>query len=478
MNRILFFVSLFTGLVCAQSFQIKQITNLDADCRNFAKSGPATYDPRYFVFEAHTGSSSNIYLGRYYPLADSFAVITNVTNDNFININPKLVISGLLDSLFIIYQTNKNGNWDIAYKVYVYDQLSTDHYIANTSMDEINPIVSLIDPGYSAGENQYISYEKGNSVYTKNINLLPTAESEVFHGDDSTKYDQVSLEGPFISKMFVTARKIVNGKAYIVYKQGDADVWGNEHIMVAAGNCHNPAIQLINNLPCLTFTNDIEGKSNIYIIERFYQPVDTIKLIENPLTDYDELITQPPAALQKYNNLNIGNPYTYKVIKNDSLFIRVSKFDSQNLLADTLIPTKVANSSLYLGGMGINNGEICYTFWEDSLDGRIQIFAKKEIGLIVNVRDDYSHLSFVLSQNYPNPFNPSTVISYSLPKASNIKLIVYNTIGQTVKVLEIGFKNAGNYSVNFNASNLPSGIYFYQLDAGQYSQVKKMLFLK
>jgi len=85
---------------------------------------------------------------------------------------------------------------------------------------------------------------------------------------------------------------------------------------------------------------------------------------------------------------------------------------------------------------------------------------------------------YVLSQNYPNPFNPNTVISYSLPSASNIILIVYNTIGQTVKVLQNGFRNAGNYSVTFNASGLPSGIYFYKLEAGQFSKVKKMILIK
>ena len=80
--------------------------------------------------------------------------------------------------------------------------------------------------------------------------------------------------------------------------------------------------------------------------------------------------------------------------------------------------------------------------------------------------------------SYPNPFNPNTQISYSLPSASDIKLIVYNTMGQTIKVLENGFKNAGNYSVNLNAGELPSGIYFYRLEAGQFSQAKKMMLLK
>src|ERR1035437_784386 len=83
-----------------------------------------------------------------------------------------------------------------------------------------------------------------------------------------------------------------------------------------------------------------------------------------------------------------------------------------------------------------------------------------------------------LNQNYPNPFNPSTIISYSLPMASNVKLIVYNSIGQPVSVLENGFKNAGSYNVSFNASELSSGIYFCKIEAGQFSQIRKMMLLK
>jgi hypothetical protein len=86
--------------------------------------------------------------------------------------------------------------------------------------------------------------------------------------------------------------------------------------------------------------------------------------------------------------------------------------------------------------------------------------------------------NYELSQNYPNPFNPNTIISYSLPLASNVKIIIYNSLGQTVKVLENGFKNAGNYSVNFNATELSSGTYFYKIEAGQFSQIKKMMLLK
>jgi hypothetical protein len=118
--------------------------------------------------------------------------------------------------------------------------------------------------------------------------------------------------------------------------------------------------------------------------------------------------------------------------------------------------------------------------YTDSTNGSNYFLIKIKQDIRVGVTKDNNNIpnSFRLTQNYPNPFNPNTVISYSLPSVSNVKLIVYNTLGQIVKVLENSFMNAGNYSVNFNADDLPSGIYFYKLEAGQFTQVKMMMLLK
>jgi hypothetical protein len=85
---------------------------------------------------------------------------------------------------------------------------------------------------------------------------------------------------------------------------------------------------------------------------------------------------------------------------------------------------------------------------------------------------------FGLLDNYPNPFNPSTTISYQIPENGHVTLKVYNTLGKEVAVLEDGFKEAGNYDVVFNVENLPSGMYFYSITAGTYSETKKMILLK
>jgi hypothetical protein len=85
---------------------------------------------------------------------------------------------------------------------------------------------------------------------------------------------------------------------------------------------------------------------------------------------------------------------------------------------------------------------------------------------------------FELSQNYPNPFNPTTLIKYSLPKAGNVSLKVYNVLGKEVATLVNGYQTAGNYKVKFNARGLASGLYFYRLTAGDFVSVKKMMLLK
>ena len=85
---------------------------------------------------------------------------------------------------------------------------------------------------------------------------------------------------------------------------------------------------------------------------------------------------------------------------------------------------------------------------------------------------------FSLSQNYPNPFNPSTVISYSLPENDFVTLKVYDVLGSEVASLVNEHKQAGKYSVEFNASELGSGVYFYTLKAGTYVQSKKMILAK
>ena len=85
---------------------------------------------------------------------------------------------------------------------------------------------------------------------------------------------------------------------------------------------------------------------------------------------------------------------------------------------------------------------------------------------------------FEMKQNYPNPFNPSTKISYTIPERGNVSLKVFNLLGSQVAELVNGEIEAGSYVITFNASNLPTGTYFYRLQAGSFAQTRKMILLK
>jgi hypothetical protein len=85
---------------------------------------------------------------------------------------------------------------------------------------------------------------------------------------------------------------------------------------------------------------------------------------------------------------------------------------------------------------------------------------------------------FKLYQNYPNPFNPSTSIGYQLPASDFVTLKVYDILGKEVKTLVSERKDAGNHSVQFNASNLANGVYFYRLETKTYQDTRKLLLLK
>jgi hypothetical protein len=92
---------------------------------------------------------------------------------------------------------------------------------------------------------------------------------------------------------------------------------------------------------------------------------------------------------------------------------------------------------------------------------------------LLNFPTEYS-----LSQNYPNPFNPVTMIKYQLPRTSNVTLSIYNTLGQKIQTLFTGSQAAGSYQVQWDASGISSGIYYYRIEAGKFQDVKKMILLR
>jgi hypothetical protein len=99
-------------------------------------------------------------------------------------------------------------------------------------------------------------------------------------------------------------------------------------------------------------------------------------------------------------------------------------------------------------------------------------------GPVSSVENEELPVNYSLSQNYPNPFNPSTTISFQIPQSGIVKLVVYDMLGKEVATLLNEEKTAGAYEVNFNVKNLASGIYFYTINAANFTSTKKMILMK
>lgn len=96
----------------------------------------------------------------------------------------------------------------------------------------------------------------------------------------------------------------------------------------------------------------------------------------------------------------------------------------------------------------------------------------------VDEEDRFAPTEYKLAQNYPNPFNPATNIKFNLPEAENVTLKIYNQTGEEVATLIDNTVMKGTNTVRLDGSNLASGVYFYRLSAGKFTQVRKMLLLK
>jgi len=139
----------------------------------------------------------------------------------------------------------------------------------------------------------------------------------------------------------------------------------------------------------------------------------------------------------------------------------------------------------FVEGYGNSNSPKEYSFVDNNISAGVYSYRLKQIdndgkfeySKVIEI-DIGTPLDYELNQNYPNPFNPSTTIMFSIPEKGNVKLMVYNILGEEVVTLLDEIKEAGIHTINFNAAELRSGIYFYKLESGDFLMVKKMNLVK
>jgi hypothetical protein len=227
---------------------------------------------------------------------------------------------------------------------------------------------------------------------------------------------------------------------------------------------------------------------------------------QNKMGDYFDMISEVNGAHLAWAATFTGGQDVYYSFITDTTYIPVEliSFNATSNGAEVILSWSTAselNNQLFeiqrsfersdfatigfVNGKGTTSEKQDYLYKDKILADGKYYYRLKQIDYLG--QSDYSDIiemdirifsSYLLEQNYPNPFNPTTTIGYGLKEKGNVKITILNSVGEEVALLVNEDKSSGYHTVEFNAANLPSGVYFYQLQAGAYVEAKKMILIK
>jgi hypothetical protein len=465
-----------------------------------------SFEYEYFVFERHESQNSSKVLIR---KIDGHGPVGNeleLSETNSKNVKPVIAYNNTSFSysstpkyILVVWQTNKNGSEDIYGKYNINGTWSGEFAIDSTIQNSTSPEIVCKD-----SITFLITYEKEGDIYYRDFNILTTNMSAP---QNLTLTDTIHCQRPFIAifgsygnhdslAIISYERKFTPDSVAINYVINSNGTWSPSGTITAIGLNRNNGflIQSFFSVGIIAAFERTDGNSsNVYS-----------SLVKVTGANSPEVVSYPQEGYS-FTNLVGGRPY---IVRGETLsiygFIQDDSFDKHayfydfipstiepdlniqitpEFSFDTISTTITASHSL---GKSIPNGS-CSVYWFLFNKSEANQFQSRIYGIkfkscyFVNITPISSEIpnSFSLKQNYPNPFNPATKIRFDIPgRVKQVKLSVYNSIGQEVGVLIDEQLQPGVYEYDFNASSYPSGVYFYRLEAGEFSETKRMVLVK
>jgi len=332
------------------------------------------------------------------------------------------------------------GDWIDPYpydwysQAFAMDEGLADYFACTKNNDDIQ--------GESVGVNRYLS-----NSYSWVSTLGPWRNGQVIGGAcwdvrsevDSTIADNLTFRALQVTphadnfQDFLYNMLIVNENNYSgAYTDEIIDAFDNHNITVPIPSApQNLSVtESANEYALLSWTANTEPDLKEYNIYRKGG---------SPFVDWTMVAT---SSTNSYEDLEVTTTYSH----GDDFFYKVTAVDDYNL--------------------------------ESNYSNTVEIEARLEKQMIDDEIVEEAPKVYALNSNYPNPFNPTTQISYQIPNDGFVNLTIYNSLGQEVAVLVDQQQSIGRYTVQFNANNLSSGIYFYRIASGEFNSVKKMLLVR
>ncbi|MHB1685953.1 MAG: T9SS type A sorting domain-containing protein [Ignavibacteriaceae bacterium] len=336
-------------------------------------------------------------------------------------------------------------------------------------------LVSSNDDIYNIG----LAKKENNSVYFRSyspVNLMVTdplgrKTNKYYSEIPGAKYTEADLngDGDIDDEIFIPNYVLGN---YHVEVIPDSNASPTDNVTVTMNASWSDSTitfaqnTMIKDLP----SNGYTILSNVDTIKaRFWFANDTLNISHNSLAAcYLELPSGYDPLLINNSNISLNN-----IIKPFSLDPNLIDSDSNGIDERRIYFDANALSNLMTQAGGIF--KLYYTY--DSLNTIVSIDTINFITTDV-LNKNKQPIVFSLQQNYPNPFNPTTTINYSVPQNSFVTIKVYDVLGKEITTLVNHETRSGNYSVEFNASKFTSGVYYYRMQAGNFTETKKLIVLK
>jgi len=343
----------------------------------------------------------------------------------------------------------------------------------NKAIEIYNGTASAINLGADGYNLEF--YFNGSSSVGTSINLTGTIASE-----DVFVIANSSADTAILNKADqISGSDFYNGNDAIVLKKGNVIIDAFGQIGFNPGTEWGSGLTSTADNTLRRITTIIQGDTNPS--NSFNPSLEWIGFSTNTFNGLGYFFDPLPVELTSFSAATIGKDV--KLSWNTATEINNYGFDIERCALSA--ERKAWNKIGFVNGNGNSNSPKSYSFVDDNITAGKYSYRLKQIDndgqfeYSKTIEVDMNGVKkFELNQNYPNPFNPTTSIRYAIDSRQFVSLKVYNLLGKEVATLINENKEAGNYMVNFDASNLPSGVYLYKLQAGEFIQTKKMTLVK
>jgi len=404
-----------------------------------------------------------------------------LTVNQSISVKPSIV--AINSTVHIVWTDSRNGNFEIYYKRSGDGGLTwgSDTRLTNNSTNSVEPSISVSGSVLHMVWRDFRDGSESEIYYKRSTNDGVTWQPDVRLTNNSalSANPSISVLGSFVHVTWWDYRNSPSGNAEIYYKRSSDGglTWGQDFRLTNDPSAsYTPCVMASNLYLHVVWVDNRTGPSGNF--EIFYKRSTDFGLTwsqDTRLTNNSYYSDSPSLSASEsfvhvaWWDTRDGNPEIYYKNSTDA---------GINWNQDSRLTNDSANS-FYPSIFAVNS--VLHVLWFDNRDENDEVYYKRNpTGNSIGIHIVGSEIPmwFSLYQNYPNPFNPSTKIKFALPTSSFTNLAIYDMLGREIETLVHEQLNAGTYEVDWDGDKFSSGVYYFQITAGDFTETKKMILVK